>query len=91
MIRQLESSGMTKEKFLQHHNIAKSTFGYWLKKYRDEKSTSHDNKNFIPVKISDSPKTNNSSKEIELFYPNGVRLVCSSDMDISKLKPLIVL
>jgi hypothetical protein len=82
---------MTKEKFLQHHSIAKSTFGYWLKKYRDEKSTSYDNTNFIPVKISDSVKTNNSSVEIELFYPNGVRLVCSSDMDISKLKPLIVL
>jgi len=91
LIRQLESSEMTKEKFLQHHNIAKSTFAYWLKKYRNETSKYKDKGNFVPVKISDSVDTENSSGVIELVYPNGVRLVCSTDMDISRLKPLIVL
>lgn len=91
LIRRWESSGLTQEQFFRQHNIAKSTFGFWRKKYLEETGKVKDKGNFVPVKISDAVDTENSSGVIELFYPNGVRLVCSTDMDISRLKPLIVL
>ena len=91
LIRQWESSGLTQEQFFRQHNIAKSTFGFWRKKYLEEKGKVKDKGNFVPVKISDSGNTNSSSGMIELVYPNGVRLVCSTGMDLSRLKPLIVL
>ena len=91
LIRQWETSGLSQEQFFHKHVIAKSTFGYWRKKYLKETGHSKGKDQFIPVKISGDNHTNNSSGLIELVYPNGIRLVCSSSMDLSRLKPLIVL
>ena len=66
-----------------------STFGYWRKKYLKE--TGHDKRkdNFIPVKIDKT--TDKPSEVVEVVYPNGVRMLCPAGMDMSRLKPLIVL
>ena len=93
LIRQWEASGISQEKFFKQHSIAKSTFGYWRRKYIAEMGRSRERKDFIPVIISDAIQHNQgqSTSPIELIYPNGIRLICSSAMDLSLLKPLIIL
>jgi len=91
LIRQYESNNLTQEQFLSLHKIPKSTFSYWLKKYRNEKSNSRNKENFIPVKVSTTDNTDNIQGVLEVVYPNGVRLVCSEGIDLSRLKPLIIL
>ena len=91
LIRQWESSGLSQIQFFRQNGIPKSTFGYWRKKYLKETSNSKKKENFIPVKIAKTTCTNNSQGVLELVYPNGVRLVCTTNMDLSRLKPLIIL
>lgn len=92
LIRKWEASGQIQEQFFNQHGISKSTFGYWRKKFLREKATqSKGHENFIPVKITGEHNTNPSQGVLELVYPNGVRIVCSANMDLSRLKPLILL
>lgn len=89
LIREYEQSGLTQDKFFDQYEIPKSTFSYWRKKYLKETGRSKTKSSFIPVEVD--PATKRSQHVIELVYPNGVSLVCSSEMDLSLLKPLIVL
>jgi len=92
LIHKWEKSGLSQEQFFLKHSIAKSTFGYWRKKYLKETGNKQEKENFIPVKVDQAiPKANTRIGTLELFYPNGIRLVCSVDMELSLLKPLIVL
>lgn len=91
LIRRWESSGELQKIFLQKHDIPRSTFGYYRMQYLKEQSTPKGKKNFIPVHVDKSEPTGDTHENIELIYPNGVRLICSSAMDLSKLKPLILL
>jgi hypothetical protein len=90
LIREWESSGTSQLEFFKHHQVARSTFGYWRKKYLSEKNSKAEGQ-FISVKIADTVTGATPGVPIELHYPNGVRLVCSSGMDLARLKPLIVL
>lgn len=89
LIRECEGSDLSQEKFVKHHGISKSTFGYWRKKYQEETGANKRKDNLIPIKVSNA--TEKHPDVLEIVYPNGVRLVCSPCMDISRLKPLIVL
>lgn len=89
LIREWERSGLTQKKFFEQHTIPRSTFSYWRKKYIRENGPGKGKDNFIPVKVSNAP--GNSPELLQVIYPNAVRLVCSPDMDLSRLKPLIVL
>jgi hypothetical protein len=92
LIRKWEASGQTQECFFNQHGISKSTFGYWRKKFlREQGSQSKSHEKFIPVKITGEHTTNPRQGVLELVYPNGVRIVCSADMDLVRLKPLILL
>ncbi len=92
LIRQWEASGQSQGQFSFQHGLAKSTFSYWRKKYLKETARSQGDDRFIPVKV-DLPVqgTDQPARTLELVYPNGVRMVCSEGMDLSRLKPLIVL
>jgi hypothetical protein len=89
LILEWENSGLTQEKFFQQLEIPKSTYGYWRKKYLKETGRSKGKDNFIPVKVGNTK--DRYPEVLQVVYPNGVRLVCSSGMDLSRLKPLIVL
>ena len=91
LIRKWETSGLFQEQFFRQQGIAKSTFGYWRKKYLKETGNRKQKDSFIPVKIATTENAGNNHEVLELVYPNGIRLVCSSGMDLSRLKPLIVL
>ncbi|PLX11869.1 MAG: IS66 family insertion sequence hypothetical protein [Marinilabiliales bacterium] len=89
LIQEWESSGLSQEKFIQIKGIAKSTFGYWRRKYNKEKRSAA----FIPVKVTETRarKSVQPRENIELSYPNGVVLRCSDQIELSRLKTLIVL
>lgn len=92
LIRKWESSGLKQEQFFKEHKLAKSTFGYWRNKYLKEKTRPSHNNGFIPVHVTPpADEVSTSSELMELIYPNGVRLVFTTNMDLSKLKPLIAL
>lgn len=89
LISKCEQGPLSQEQFIGQHGIAKSTFGYWRRKYLREAGQSQAPDGFIPVKVGQGPSPN--TETIEVAYPNGVRLVCPPGMDLSRLKPLIVL
>jgi hypothetical protein len=94
LIRKWEASGISQEKYLKDNGIAKSTFGFWRKKYlREQKGAAVQDRNFIPVKI-DAPVEEYGQKaenQIELHYPSGVKLICSGNIEFARLMALIKL
>jgi len=90
-----QSSGLTQLQFCKRENLSKSTFGYWLKKYRKEQgqpkpSREKPVKAFIPVEV---PKTMEvpvlGNGQIEITYPNGVKVSCPESINVHQLKSLI--
>ncbi len=98
MFRAIElwnESGLTQVKFCAHEKLSVKTFGYWLRKYKKEKSHlavsgSEVHQKFIPVKVS---QLNNNhitgDGRIEISFPNGVQVNCPAGIDIQQLKTLI--
>ncbi len=92
LICQWEDSGLSQREFFAKNGIVKSTFGYWRKKYLADAENGKDKKDFIAVKLAQSEVTTEGQlAELELIYPNGVRLKFTSDIELSRLKPLIIL
>ncbi len=69
------SSNQTKPKFCQDNNIAESTFDYWRKKTNRDKATA-------PKFIRVTAQAPCPSQNIEVHYPNGVRIVVSHDLTL---------
>ncbi|NOX90727.1 MAG: transposase [Calditrichaeota bacterium] len=65
IIEQYQKSGLSQAEFCQQTGIKKSTFHYWLKKYRKESQA-----DFLPISIKE-PK---ASLQIELELPNGIKI-----------------
>ncbi len=87
-------SGISQSKFCIDENISKSTFGYWVTKFRKEKGITRSSlknpKTFIPLELPEAvslPATENH--QIEINYPNGIRLSCPVNIDVTQLKSLI--
>ncbi len=91
LIRKWESSGLTQEQFFKEHKISKSTFGYWRKKYLRDQTEVEAPSKIIPVHIipPDIVKPATPAENIEIVYPNGVRVLCPSQVETSRIKALI--
>lgn len=94
LIEKWRESGISQNKFCIRENISKSTFGYWVMKFRKEKGITRSSlknpKTFIPLELTEaisSPATEN--QQIEINYPNGIRLNCPMNIDTVQLKSLI--
>ena len=91
-----QESGLSKYAFCRNEKIGRATFNYWLKKYgnklnpplskKTSKSKAKSKQSFVPVTIS-SPEP--SYSELELEYPNGVKLRLPFDFPQDKLRALI--
>lgn len=94
-IEQWQESGLSQIKFCSHEDLSVKTFSYWFRKYKNEKGVSPLSNNrarrgFIPIKVSPAVKTIIPEPGwIEVSFPNGVRLSCSTGIDIHQLKTLI--
>jgi hypothetical protein len=92
-----QESGITLKQFCSKENLSSSTFSYWLRKYRKEKSTPSSIVNsFVPVELSSSPMickpdADNTDGDILISYPNGIQVNCSGSTSTEKLIELIKL
>lgn len=94
-IEKWQASGLTQLQFCKREDLSKSTFGYWLKKYRKEKvqpkpSRGKPVKTFIPVEVSRTlvPPVQDV-EQLEITYPNGVKVSCSESINVHQLKTFI--
>jgi transposase-like protein len=78
LIEQWQGSGKTQQAFCQEHDLAYTTFYYWLKCYRRQ----IDESSFLPVEIS-------SGSNIEIRYPDGIILQLPAATKLSTLKQLL--
>ena len=72
LVKKWTESGQSKLHFSQSHGLRAHTFQYWVKKYEEEKSEKDlpsSTDKFIPLSVSPL-----ASSQLELSYPNGVRL-----------------
>ena len=83
IIEKWEDSGLTKKEFCEQQGIAPSVFYYWYKKYKTQDNPA----GFVPIKI----KNNTKAGQLEIHYPNGVKLKLSSDVSPSLLRQYIYL
>lgn len=90
LIRKWESSGLTQTRFMEEYRIPKSTFFYWRKKYLGEQAVSDCSSGMIPVHIvPDTQEADQTPGNIEIVYPNGIRVVCPGSIEATRIKELI--
>ena len=86
-IEKWQASGLSQYQFCKQENLSKSTFGYWLKKHKQEKSISGSfpkklDKTFLPVEFSTSKDpSDNTPERITITYPNGIQVSCPLILD----------
>jgi len=94
-IEKWQGSGLSQKAFCSVEKLSLPAFGYWLRKYRNERQLLSQEKTsgtFIPVEVPEVKKVEASffvGAKMEVFFPNGVRLSCPAGVDISQLKTLI--
>ncbi len=88
-------SGLSQNKFCIQEKISLQTFGYWYRKYKQEKvllpnPLLKESETFIPVELPHTVhSTAASPSDIEVSFPNGVQINCPAGIDIQQLKILI--
>ena len=73
MIEDWSQSGKTQKEYCQERGLYLSVFGYWLRKYREQREST--GPSFVKL------ETFGSSMGLEIVYPNGVILRLPSGID----------
>ncbi|MET3113460.1 hypothetical protein AAKU52_001185 [Pedobacter sp. CG_S7] len=71
MIEDWQSSGKSKKQYCLEKGINEAKFYYWYARINEKESLPG---KFIPIEKS------SGAREIELFYPNGVKLKVNGDL-----------
>jgi len=91
MIKSSIESGINRKLFFKQQGISVHTYYYWYQKYKRTEIKPEDK--FIPVIIGKPIKpieqATPKKTEIEIFYPNGVRVKLTQELDLPVLKSLI--
>ena len=77
-IQTWQQSKQTQQQYCHENNLAYHTFLYWLNKIRSKKNPI--GQAFIPVQMGQA--TNPIQVELEISYPNGVRLRVPADVQL---------
>jgi hypothetical protein len=85
LVEQWQQSGLTQVEFCKTIDICPNTFTNWHNKYKKQPNALV--KAFIPVTIARNEQT--SCGEIEIHYPNGVRVVLPKNSDLSMVRTFI--
>jgi len=84
---------LSKRQFCRNENIGHSTFSNWYRKYSKDIDPIADKPSlpaFIPIELENQASPGKAGiSPIELLFPSGVQLRCTSDIDIDSLKRLI--
>jgi transposase-like protein len=89
IIKKWESTTESQSSFCQRHDIGMSTFSYWRSRYSKSKNISRhkgDTPHFTQLVAKDS-----SSPQLEIIYPNGVKIRLSESSSLADLQALIQL
>jgi len=86
LIKTCTEMGISNRAFCEREGISEALFYYWQKKYRGTLEKYEDK--FIPVRID---KSLDCIHEIEICYPNGVRVKLPQGFDLSKARSFISL
>lgn len=80
LVSDWQASGLTQEAFSAQHGIKAATFSYWVARSKEsDPATCH----FIPLPSALSK----ASSQVEILYPNGVRV--RVDQDLALIAQLI--
>ena len=77
-----QESGLSQGAFCRREGITRSTFQHWRRRYDDsyeykgKQKSSPSKSSFIPVQTVPVHSVPVSESDLEIFYPNGVRLKC---------------
>ena len=94
LIKSSLSSGITRESFFKQQGISAPTFYYWYKKFMKSNNNNAED-TFIPVVIPETTKrpeeniTVSKKTEIEICYPNGVRVKLTQELDLQVVRSLV--
>lgn len=80
-----KSSRMSRNNFCEQHNLRRTTFYYWVKKY--EREIQQVSSDFVALEVNKEEPV--FASNISLEYPNGIKVHLSEQIELSTLKKLI--
>ena len=93
MIQKWQKSGISQAAFCKEHQLAISTFTYWLLKFRKQESKNfhHRDKHSVGGKFLELNVNKNMGIDqgFRIQYPNGVQLHFSAAVDTDQLHKLV--
>jgi transposase-like protein len=91
-----EESGLSKQAYSKESDLSYKTFSNWASRFGKKKSPSVTRKSskensFIPVKIKPLPLLSKevTSSNIEIIYPNGIKVICPLEIKMELLTGLL--
>lgn len=84
LVEQWLESGEKQSDFCESYGLSVATLGYWRKKYLNQNTTASQPGNFVSLTVS-PPAT---VGEIEISYPNGVKIRLGVTIGASFLREL---
>ncbi len=85
-IEEWEQTGLSVISFCKERDLSVSSFHYWIKKYRQGKSSINQS-NFVRLQIHEKGLVNSGS--CELVFPDGKRLVFHGQPEVGFLRSLL--
>lgn len=65
--------------------LSRSTFGKWLRRYKDEQATSSPAPSFVSIEWPPS----SANSQLTISYPNGVQISCPVGIGHDQLRYLV--
>lgn len=93
LVKSCLDSGTSKREYLRQNGISEGIFYFWYKKYKASIAKQEDK--FIPLVIPETSKhpeqktTVTKKTELEICYPNGVKVKLTQELDLTVLRSLI--
>lgn len=89
LIEVWKSSGQKQRVFCQEKDLAYSKFQYWLKRYREYRSSTLPAEPFVAVSVRKEPVASQGTVAMELIFPDGRRLVFNHGVEAGFLRTLL--
>ena len=90
MVERRQSSGLTVLAFCEAENMNVATYYYWQQRLRLKES--EQTPLLVPISIEKSGQRCESNREnLELTYPNGVRISVSRHSELNLIRELILI
>ena len=86
LIEQWQRSSLTQNAFCQQQSIKYHVFHYWYKRYREHQANSQGQvSSFVKLQVAKPA----SCGSVEIYFPDGIRLIFNEPVSSNYLKALI--